>query len=139
MKLELDKKLTTEEITELRKRVFSFTDQMFMEGLSIGRELNREPFHEKTEQYVKDRISAMTSYFINDALWDSMPPRGYNPDPNVDIPEPSEEMSNKMNGAIQTAGNGGCEPDNLENFADDPDAPPRPEKPDWANKARPFK
>ena len=41
MNLDLENRLTPEEINELRKRAFSYAEQMFFEGISVGRELNR--------------------------------------------------------------------------------------------------
>lgn len=105
MDLNLEEKLTPEEIVELRKRVFSFADQMFSEGLSVGRELKKEEIFDSTEQFVRDKLSAMTSYFTNDKMWKIMPPMGYNDNPNVDIPQPSIEMDEKMVGDINMAKN----------------------------------
>lgn len=103
MDLNLEDRFTEQELNELRKRVFSFADQMFMEGVSVGRELNREEIYDTTEQFVRDKLSAMTAYFVRDDLWKSMPPHGYNPDPNVDIPEPCDDLSDNFQQSIDTA------------------------------------
>lgn len=92
MDLNLEDRFTKEELNEIRKRVFSFADQMFMEGISVGRELSREEIYDTTEQFVKDKLSAMTVYFVQDKMWSSMPPQGYNPDPNVDIASPVDDI-----------------------------------------------
>lgn len=135
MKLNLMERLTEEELVEIRKRVFSFADQMFMEGISVGRELSKDDFHSSTEDFVRDRISAMTSYFVRDDIWESMPPTGYNPDPNVDIPEPSQEMMDNFGKAIETA-------DNIDDIVNNPvsgsDDDISEEKPEWADKPNPF-
>ena len=69
MNLDLENRLTPEEINELRKRAFSYAEQMFFEGISVGRELNREPLQEKTEKFIKDKLSAMSKFIINDDVW----------------------------------------------------------------------
>lgn len=101
MDLNLEQRFNEQELNEIRKRVFSFADRMFLEGISVGRELNNEAIYDTTEQFVRDKLSAMTSYFIRDDLWVSMPPHGYNPNPNVNIPDPVDLVNyeNTMNKA----------------------------------------
>jgi len=103
MDLNLEERLTPEEITELRKRAFSFADQMFMEGISIGRSLARANYYSDTETFVKDKISAMTAYFVRDDIWRIQPPVGYNPDPNVPLPEPTQKMRNHVIASMDMA------------------------------------
>ena len=132
MDLKLEERLTPEEITELRKRAFSFADQMFMEGISIGRALARDDFHSTTETFVKDKISAMTAYFVRDDIWEIQPPVGYNPDPNVPLPEPSQQMRHRVVHSIEMA----ADPLSFVNDVDhrEDDRFPKPEeKPEWAN------
>lgn len=105
MDLNIEERFTPEEIIELRKRVFSFADQMLTEGISIGRELSREQLFSDTERFIKDKLSAMTSYFIDDKMWKIMPPMGYNPDPAVDIPQPTRPMEKGYAKAIKDAEN----------------------------------
>lgn len=140
MKLELESKLNELEINELRKRVFSFAEQMFMEGLSTGRELNRELLQASAETFMKDRISYMTSYFVRDEIWEAMPPHGYNPNPNVPVREFIKEQS-AFPGDVDTmlatakAGDGMlAESVNINK----PEWADKQEIPEWANKARPF-
>lgn len=132
MKLNLTEKLNSDEITEIRKRVFSFVEQMFMQGVSVGRELNREGLQSETETFIKDRISAMTAYFVRDDIWEAMPPYGYNPDPQIGVPDASEMMMGRMEKSIQTAQKGIV---NISNQGQQNDEP----LPEWINSTRPFK
>lgn len=138
MKLDLESKLTPEEIMELRKRAFSFAEQMFFEGISTGRELNREPLQEKAEKFIKDKLSAMTSFLIRDDVWEVMPAQGYNPNPNVELPDVSSEMANNMDKSFDTA-------QNMQGVVNNPsktDAPDwalNQETPEWAKDKKPFK
>ena len=134
MDLNLKEKLSPEEIVEIRKRVFSFADQMFMEGISIGRSLDREDFQSTTEDFVRDKISAMTEYFVRDDLWKAQPPIGYNPDPNVDLPEPSHTMRSSVENSIDMAEDPGGNINDVEHEHDEF----KEEKPEWANQKRPF-
>lgn len=136
MDLNLTEKLTPEEIVELRKRVFSFSEQMYMQGISVGRSLNRADFEYDTETFVKDKISAMSSYVVRDDVWKSMPPHGYNPDPKVDIPEPSAMKISEMERSINAATKG---VENVINSASDLEERNNDvEKPEWADKVKPF-
>ena len=134
MNLNLEQRFTPEELNEIRKRVFSFADQMLLQGISIGRELNREEIQPNTEQFMRDKLSAMTSYFVRDDLWLSMPPMGYNPNPAVDIPKPSADLLAMYGKAIKMAENPNAVLDSAEN-----DMHPKdrefPEKPEWAVEA----
>ena len=134
MKLNLRERMTEEEITELRKRVFGFAHQMFVNGVTVGRELNRELIMNDTEQHIKDKISAMSKYFIDDGIWEAMPPVGYNPDPRVKIPDPSSMMNELMGQAIKNASEG---IHNAANSLQNANHPPI-EKPEWADKVKPF-
>lgn len=141
MKINLVDKLTPEEINELQKRAYSFAEQMFFSGLSTGRELNREPLQEKTEKYIRDRLSYMTSYFIRDDVWEIMPPQGYNPNPNIEVPEfnisESEfkgDVEKMMGMAKDTVGVIAETADNNR-----PDWSKDELKPSWADDKRPFK
>jgi hypothetical protein len=131
MKLNLTERLNEDEITEIRKRAFSFAEQMFMQGVSVGRELNREDMYNQTETYIKDKISAMTAYFVRDDIWEAMPPRGYNPNPNVGVPNPSTQFKATMDDAINRAAAGPTHSVNM-------NATTTEEKPEWADKPRPF-
>jgi len=131
MDLNLEKRFNAEELNEIRKRVFSFADRMFLEGISVGRELNKEEIYDTTEQFVRDKLSAMTSYFVRDDLWISMPPHGYNPDPHVDIPEPIDFVD--YGATIERAKKGGGLSQNPEDD-EQPEGFQIPEKPDWVLK-----
>ncbi len=129
MNLDLENRLTPEEINELRKRAFSYAEQMFFEGISVGRELNREPLQEKTEKFIKDKLSAMSKFIINDAVWKIMPAQGYNPNPNVTIPDVSDMMNETMNQEI----------DNVQNMYQNVNNTVHEEAPEWAKETKPFK
>ena len=77
MDLNLDDRLSADEQNELKRRVFSLMEQMFLEGVSTGRELNREQLFVETEQYVQDKISFLTNYFVQDKIWRDNPPSSY--------------------------------------------------------------
>lgn len=129
MNLDLENRLTPEEINELRKRAFSYAEQMFFEGISVGRELNREPLQEKTEKFIKDKLSAMSKFIINDDVWKIMPAQGYNPNPNVTIPDVSDMMNENMNQEI----------DNVQNMYQNVNNAAHEEAPEWAKETKPFK
>jgi hypothetical protein len=127
MDLKLEERFNTEELNEIRKRVFSFADQMFLEGVSVGRELNRDLIYGETEQFVRDKLSAMTAYFVTDSLWTAMPPHGYNPDPSVDIPKPSDAVASTFGKSIKRSITGEC---NAQQKPEDVGLVSE-EKPDW--------
>ena len=102
---------------------------MFFEGISVGRELNREPLQEKTEKFIKDKLSAMSKFIINDAVWKVMPAQGYNPNPNVTIPDVSDMMNDTMNQEI----------DNAQNIYQNVNNTAHEEAPEWAKETKPFK
>lgn len=136
MKLNLKERLNEEEINELRKRMFGFAHQMFVNGLGVGRDLNREIVMSETEQFIKDKISAMSKYFVEDEIWEAMPPVGYNPDPKVKIADPSRKMNELIKDAIDKASNGVHRATNEDIGFDG--VPDPGEKPEWADKFRPF-
>lgn len=105
MDLNLREKLTDDEILEIKKRVFSFVDQMFLEGISVGRELDKEEIFDSTEQYIRDQLSTMTEYFIRDDIWTAMPPQGYNADPNIPISQPDTLTEENFENEIAVAKN----------------------------------
>lgn len=84
MKLDLLTRLTPEEQEEIKRRVFTVMNQSYLDGITTGRELNREPLYEGAQELIEERISYMSNFFMNDDIWDSAPPRGYNP--NAQIP-----------------------------------------------------
>jgi len=77
MDLKLEEKFTKDEISELKKRVFTFTREMFMEGLSIGREIGKEEFHEKTELLAYKSINEFSQHILNDEIWKNHTPYGF--------------------------------------------------------------
>ena len=131
MKLNLQDRFTEEELTEIRKRAYSFAEQMFMQGVTVGRDLNREDLYNSTEDFIKAKISAMTAYFVRDDIWEAMPPRGYNPDPAVGVPEPNPNFMSHIGNVVKNAAEG---PINVVN-----NNAPNEDKPDWADEKRPFK
>ena len=131
MKLNLQERFNEEELTEIRKRAYSFAEQMFMQGVMVGRDLNREDLYNSTEDFVKAKISAMTAYFVRDDIWEAMPPRGYNPDPAVGVPEPNPDFVSFIDKAVQNAEAGPVKVVNSN--------APNEDKPEWADQVRPFK
>lgn len=77
MDLKLEEKFTKDEISELKKRVFTFTREMFMEGLSLGREIGKNEFHDKAEGFAYKKINDLSHNLINDEIWKHHPPYGY--------------------------------------------------------------
>ncbi len=62
-----------------------------------------------------------------------MPPVGYNPDPKVKVPDPSRMMNEMMDQAMKNASAGiHTAANSMQNAVD------VPEKPEWADKAKPF-
>ncbi len=104
MKLDLLNKLTLDEQEEVKKRVFSFAEQMFLNGVSVGQELNRDHLQEGTEKYIRERISFMTSYFLRDDVWEAMPPHGYVANASFQEYNPeTSEFKADVNDMINTA------------------------------------
>lgn len=143
MNLNLDERLTEKEQNELKRRVFSVMDQMFLEGISAGRELNREELHFGTEQYIQDKIAFLSNYFLEDKIWKNNPPSNYKDRKN--IPEYDAENS-VFEGRIEKVAAGreinvDTEVD-MDGFEDrKPDWAKNEEKPSWANNNNkpPFK
>lgn len=141
MDLNLDNRLTEEEQNELKRRVFSVMDQMFLEGISAGRELNREELHYGTEQYIQDKISFLSNYFLQDKIWTDNPPANYKDKKN--IPKYDAENS-AFEGRIEKVEAGkNIDVDKevgMDGFEDGkPDWAKAEKKPSWANDKKPFK
>lgn len=83
MNLDLINRLTIDEQDEIKRRVFTVMNQSYLDGITAGRELNREPLYEDAQKLIEERISYMSNFFMNDAIWDEAPPRGYNPDAKI--------------------------------------------------------
>lgn len=137
MDLNLDSKLTEAEQNELKRRVFSVMDAMFLEGISAGRELNREELHFGTEKYIQDKISFLTNYFVQDKIWETNPPANYKEKKNI----PTYDAANsEFEGRIEKVEAGKkinvdteTNPDNKPDWAKDE------VKPDWGDDKKPFK
>jgi len=69
MKLLLTDKLTNEELIELKKRVSIMMEEMFMEGITTGRELYTDDLHPDTERLIKNRIDSISKYVLDDIIW----------------------------------------------------------------------
>lgn len=140
MDLNLDTRLTDEEQNELKRRVFSLMEQMFLEGISTGRELNREQFFVETEKYVQDKISFLTNYFVQDKIWADNPPANYREKKNIPVYDTENstfegriekvEQGKKIN--VDTEVGSKVMEDNK------PDWAKEESKPDWANEKKPF-
>jgi len=79
MKLLLTDKLTNEELIELKKRVSIMMGEMFMEGITTGRELYTDDLHPDTERLIKNRIDDISKYILDDVIW-TRKPNEDNPD-----------------------------------------------------------
>jgi hypothetical protein len=135
--LNLDNRLTEEEQNELKRRVFSVMDQMFLEGISAGRELNREELHYGTEQYIQDKILFLSNYFLQDKIWTDNPPSNYKEKKNV----PNYDAENSVfEGRIEKVEDGkNIDVDTEATNTGKPDWAIEEEKPSWADNKRPFK
>ena len=71
----------------------------------------------------------MSKFIINDAVWKIMPAQGYNPNPNVTIPDVSDMMNETMNQEI----------DNVQNMYQNVNNTVHEEAPEWAKETKPFK
>ena len=130
MDLNLTDRLNEKEQNELKRRAFSAMEQMFLEGLSVGRELNREELHYETEKYIQDKILFLSNYFMNDKVWSEQPPANYR-EMKI-IPELDKSAS-----SLEVCD--GQEISDFENPESTIDSHSDEEKPEWAKKARPFK
>ncbi len=141
MNLNLDTRLTAEEQNELKRRVFSLMEQMFLEGISTGRELNREEFFVETEKYVQDKISFLTNYFVQDKIWVDNPPANYKEKKNI----PAYDAKNsEFEGRIEKVEDGkkinvDTEVGSAVMEDNKPDWAKEESKPDWAEEKKPFK
>jgi len=137
MDLNLDDRLTTEEQNELKRRVFAVMDQMFMEGISAGRELNREELHYDTEKYIQDKILFLSNYFVNDKVWSEQPPANYREKKHI----PSyDETNSEYEGKIDNVENGKKINVDIETTpSNKPDWAKDEKKPVWDNPEKPFK
>ncbi len=142
MKLNLDTRLTEEEQTEIKLRVASLMEQMFLEGISTGRELNREEFFVETEKYTQDKISFLTNYFVQDKIWEENPPPKYKEQKEIPAYDAANsefegriekvEQGKKIN--VDTEAGSSVMEDNKPQWAKDE------VKPEWAKtEGKPFK
>ena len=119
IELNLLEKLNEDEQTELQRRLLAIMEQMFLEGISTGRELNREELHVETEKFIQQKIAFLTNYFLIEKIWSSNPPAGYDPKriiPKIEKPEVDSPLESGPNYEV---------PDDAE-------------EPEWAKKDRPF-
>ena len=141
MDLNLDNRLTEEEQNELKRRVFSVMEQMFLEGISTGRELNREELHYGTEQYIQDKISFLSNYFLQDKIWSDNPPSNYKDKKNI----PKYDAENSVfEGRIEKVEAGkkidvNSEVGSATMEDNKPDWAKAEKKPSWVNDKKPFK
>ena len=142
MDLNLDTRLTAEEQNELKRRVFSLMEQMFLEGISTGRELNREEFYAETEKYVQDKISFMTNYFVQDKIWSDNPPASYREKKVIKEYDSSKSTFEGRIDKVEQSKNVdvNVEPGSEQMEGNKPDWAKEEVKPDWASQdGKPFK
>jgi hypothetical protein len=128
--LNLTEKLEAEEQTELQRRLLALMEQMYLEGISTGRELSREDLHAETEKYITQKMAFLTNYFMEEKVWEQNPPAGYDPKrdiPTLEIPENDSPANNDMVAPGENL------PDPNKEVGDD-----REPEPEWAKKDRPF-
>lgn len=90
IELNLPEKLNAEEQEELQRRLLALMEQMYLEGISTGREMNREDLHVETEKYINQKMAFLTNYFLIENVWSANPPAGYDPKreiPSLELPE----------------------------------------------------
>ena len=106
-------------------------EQLFLEGVTTGRELGKDDLHYETEKYISEQILILSNYFIKDNIWSNQPPANYRD--KKEIPEYNPDDS-EFEGKIENVKDGKtCNEDiDNENNSDI-------EKPDWASKEKPFK
>lgn len=146
MELNLDTRLNEEEQEELKRRVYSIMEQMYMEGITAGRELSRENLHPDTERYIQDKISFMTNYFVMEQIWQGQPPSGYNPKREIPKFEKDSDVKNDYQTMVKKMESGDTSKEINPNTEMDgkkadqkPDWAKEEEKPEWASARRPFK
>ena len=152
MELNLDKKLSEDEQQELQRRVLAVMEQMYLEGISTGRELSRETLNPETEGYINNKIAFLTNYFIKEEVWKNNPPPGYNANKVIPKIQPTGEDSDdyaKLDKKIkmsESSGEGLKELDVNNEMSDDggmydqkPEWAKAEEKPEWLKEKKPFK
>jgi len=90
MQLNLENKLKKEEQNEIKRRAYSMMEQLFLEGISVGRELSREDLEYETEKYIKDKIIFLSNYFMNDQVWIEQPPANYRETKEIPTHQPKD-------------------------------------------------
>lgn len=139
MDLNLLEKFNEEEQNELKRRIFSAMNQMILEGVSIGRELQGDDLHFETEKFIQEKILFLSNYFLDDRLWRDQPPADYRDIKVV----PKYDPENSILGATVEKVEEGKDVD-VNNPTKDKSNENRPEwskneeKPDWADKEKPF-
>ena len=131
MDLNLEARLNEKEQNELKRRAYSAMEQLFLEGVSAGRELLREDLHYETEKYIADKILFLSNYFIQDKIWSDQPPANYREKKEVPAYDPdASDFEGRIEG-VEQAKNVSVDKESS-NYQDE-------EKPDWAKKEKPFK
>jgi len=120
MKLNLQEKLSEEEIKELNKRVYSALLQVFNEGIAVGTETQGSELFYEAELAAKNKIALIAKVFTDEELWETMPPLDYE---NIeDLPVVEDELCMKNLNAVNEI--------NEQEFE---------EAPEWASETKPFK
>jgi len=146
--LNIKDKLNDDEQQELQRRLLAIMEQMYMEGISAGRELNREDLHTETEKYIKQKIAFLTNYFMMEEIWHSNPPAGYDAKrviPTVEAPTSDEDDYGRINKKLESSMENGEMPSTpnpdeemIEKSDQKPDWAKNEAKPDWIDKKKPF-
>jgi len=79
MKIELETKISNDDLEEIKRRAFIAMEQMFLEGISVGRDLGTTDLHYEAEKLIYKQINELTNYFVGDRIWED------------NIPSPKQE------------------------------------------------
>jgi len=91
MKLDLKDRLSVEEQTELKRRLSAVMNEMYLDGISAGRELHREPLHEDTEKFIQERLLKLCEFFLEEETWKHFELPDYPQNDEIPPEEDSEE------------------------------------------------
>ena len=148
--LNITDRFTEEEQQELQRRVLAVMEQMYMDGISAGRDLSREDLHTETETYIRQKIAFLTNYFIMEQMWQSNPPPGYDAKkviPKIEASTTESDDYGRINkklqasmekGEMPSAPNPDEEMDEEGRFDQKPKWSQDEDVPDWINKKKPF-
>lgn len=142
--LNLKDKLNSDEQKELQRRLLALMEQMYLDGISAGRELNREVLYSETEKYINKKLAFLTNYFLDENIWEKNAPVGYDPKKEIPTLEPVCCSTNKtdFDNIQQQIDDDSFESNpNSKLYVDSniPDWAKEQEVPEWVSEKKPFK